>query len=83
MCSDEVLCTAGCTYCLPPVNKLSPEVIHACSSEFFKAYAYSKCNMDVSFRALLPDGTRNVSYIEPDCEYPETDLSQVKIRLGW
>ena len=42
----------GCTYCAPPVNKLSPEVIEACSSEFFKAYTFSKCNLDVGCAAL-------------------------------
>ena len=73
---------AGCTYCAPPVSKLSPEVIHACSSEFFTAYAYSRCNMGVSHRALLPGGTRNVSSLEPECAYPVRDLSKLKIRLG-
>lgn len=75
---------AGCTYCAPPVNKLSPEVIHACSSEFFKAFTYSKCNMDVSYRALTEDGTHNVSSVSvaPQCAYEVSDLSKVKIRLG-
>ncbi len=40
---------AGCTFCAPPMNKLSPEVIHACSSEFFKAYAYSKCTLHTGY----------------------------------
>ena len=39
---------AGCTFCKPPVSKLSPEVIHACSTEFFKAFSYSKCTLDAS-----------------------------------
>ena len=64
------------------MNKLSPEVIQACSSEFFTAYAYSRCNMGVTYRSLLPDGSRNVSSQEPECTYPARDLSRLKIRLG-
>ena len=73
---------AGCTYCAPPVSKLSPEVIHACSSEFFKAYAYSACNMDVGYRGMLPDGSRNLSHHEPECTYKSADLDGMAIRLG-
>ena len=35
-----------------------------------------------SYRTMLPDGSRNMSYLQPDCEYNATDLSSVKIRLG-
>jgi hypothetical protein len=34
------------------------------------------------YRSMLPDGTRNMSYLQPDCEYNAADLSTVKIRLG-
>lgn len=65
------------------MNKLSPEVIRACSSEFFKAYAYSACNMDIGYRGLLPDGSRNLTHPpEPECAYKSEDLSALKIRLG-
>ena len=73
---------AGCKYCAPPTNKLSPEVVHACSSEFLEAYTYSKCNMDLSYRALMPDAARNVSYVNSECSYKGTDLSRIKIPLG-
>ena len=64
------------------MNKLSPDVIHACSSEFFKAAAYSACNLGVADRGLLPDGSRNLSHSEPDCMYTAANLSSMAIRLG-
>ena len=71
--TEALLPFAGCTFCKPPVNKLSPEIIHACSTEFFKAFAYSKCTLEVAYRTLIPD-KRDGSYLAPDCEYEKADL---------
>ena len=70
---------AGCTFCKPPVYKLSPEIINACSTEFFKAFAYSKCTLEGAYRSLTPNGRRDGSYLAPDCEYEQADLSNLRV----
>ncbi len=62
--------------------KLSPEIIRACSTEFFKAFAYSKCTLEVAYRSLMPDGQRDGTYLAPECEYEQADLSNLQVLPG-
>jgi len=62
---------AGCTICKPPENKLTYSMMKTCTTEFFKAYSFSRCNLGADYTG------------GPPCPYEDSqELKKLAIRLG-